>query len=144
MYDAVPNLERIELLCQALESDRYVQGSGALRYNGKHCCLGVACDIADPKGWRRNLEGDTTHEWKFDTEVGYLSMRVVNWYGFNAVDDGTNWIGNPKLQTDTGTWVTMTQLNDTYGYSFAAIAKALRRTYLPRTIKTEEEDVVKT
>lgn len=36
----------------ALRSGRYSQGKGALKWqSGKVCCLGVLCDLVDPKGW---------------------------------------------------------------------------------------------
>lgn len=36
---------------EALRSGRYSQGIGKLRDGDRFCCLGVACDIFDPKGW---------------------------------------------------------------------------------------------
>lgn len=38
----------------ALRSGEYQQGTGRLRYKGRYCCLGVACNLYDPDGW----EGD--------------------------------------------------------------------------------------
>jgi hypothetical protein len=136
--DIVPNLERIEQLCQALESGGYAQGDGALRRGDKYCCIGVACDVMDPSGWRRIYEGDTHHQWKFDTEVGYMPERVVRWYGFNfnrsrATND--DWFGDPQVQVhEDGTIVSLTVLNDCYGYDFSKIARTIRRTYLPHTL----------
>lgn len=37
----------------ALKSGRYKQGKSALKNkHGGYCCLGVACDIVDPNGWK--------------------------------------------------------------------------------------------
>ncbi len=32
---------------KALRSGKYKQGEGSLRYEGKHCCLGVLCEVAN-------------------------------------------------------------------------------------------------
>ena len=53
---------------KALRSGEYKQGSGALRETttdtevkggDQYCCLGVLCDIVEPKKWNR-----TGHRWK--------------------------------------------------------------------------------
>jgi hypothetical protein len=36
---------------EALRSGNYKQTTGALRKDDGFCCLGVLCDIVDPKGW---------------------------------------------------------------------------------------------
>lgn len=35
---------------QALRSGKFKQGMNYLEKNGKHCCLGVACRVIQPKG----------------------------------------------------------------------------------------------
>ena len=35
----------------ALRSGKYQQGQGYLRTGDKYCCLGVLCDIQEPKKW---------------------------------------------------------------------------------------------
>lgn len=38
---------------KALRSGKYTQGKYSLRsFGNSFCCLGVLCDIVDPKGWR--------------------------------------------------------------------------------------------
>lgn len=38
----------------ALRSGKYKQGKGVLRSEkGNYCCLGVLCDIVNPKGWNK-------------------------------------------------------------------------------------------
>lgn len=37
---------------EALRSDKYKQGTGYLEREGRHCCLGVLCEIQDSE-WRR-------------------------------------------------------------------------------------------
>jgi hypothetical protein len=38
----------------ALRSEKYKQAQGELRREDGYCCLGVACDLADPNGWVEN------------------------------------------------------------------------------------------
>ena len=41
---------------RALRSDKYEQATNALQDGeGGYCCLGVLCDIVDPKGWNDDL-----------------------------------------------------------------------------------------
>jgi hypothetical protein len=35
----------------ALRSGKYEQTQGHLRNGDSYCCLGVLCDVVDPKGW---------------------------------------------------------------------------------------------
>lgn len=39
-------------LIEALRSGRYAQARKRLRVGNAFCCLGVACDLHDPTGWR--------------------------------------------------------------------------------------------
>lgn len=75
---------------KALRSGEYEQGEGALRRNGRYCCLGVLCD----------LHAKTTKKkWKKETGDGYsyyktsatLPDEVVDWAGLDDDD--------PKLST---------------------------------------------
>src|SRR6185369_2249558 len=36
---------------EALRSGKYQQGTQFLRNKGKYCCLGVLCDVVNPKAW---------------------------------------------------------------------------------------------
>ena len=57
----------------ALRSGKYTQGNGALRkqveaddgsYGGdQFCCLGVLCDIVEPKKWKKLPDGWGEREW---------------------------------------------------------------------------------
>jgi hypothetical protein len=55
----MPNIERLQLLVDALCSGEYEQNMGSLRYNDKFCCLGVACDVyrkpAQSAYWEDNV-----------------------------------------------------------------------------------------
>ncbi len=46
----------------ALRSGKYEQGEGNLiTVDGEYCCLGVLCDIVDPKVFELNEYGDPIH-----------------------------------------------------------------------------------
>jgi hypothetical protein len=51
----------VESWIEALESGKYGQATGHLRDDDGFCCLGVACDLADPKGWEPHTEFSFTH-----------------------------------------------------------------------------------
>jgi hypothetical protein len=38
----------------ALRSNDYKQGIGSLRDGDTYCCLGVLCDVVNPRGWRKD------------------------------------------------------------------------------------------
>lgn len=42
-------------LVAALRSGDYKQTMGQLRNGGGFCCLGVACNLFDPTGWREDM-----------------------------------------------------------------------------------------
>lgn len=45
--------QRVEHLCQELESGRFNQGQNVLRQNDRYCCLGVACALVDEGRWQQ-------------------------------------------------------------------------------------------
>src|SRR5258706_13652522 len=94
------NVERVQMLVDALRSGEFKQGYGALekvtRLAGGveegpevlvHCCLGVACRIAMRNGLRvlaqRASLGFGT---RFDDSSGVLPPSVQAWYGFASAD----------------------------------------------------------
>lgn len=52
----------------ALRSGHYAQGSGYLRAEDRHCCLGVLADIEDPTAWERDPADNLWH-WNDCTEL---------------------------------------------------------------------------
>lgn len=38
---------------EALRSGKYKQGLNLLRKGDEFCCMGVACDLIDPSGWKK-------------------------------------------------------------------------------------------
>jgi hypothetical protein len=122
------NKERVELLCQALESGEYQQCQDQLRkpalFTGdwSYCALGVATRVAldnwqAPQWWTK-IERDG-----FDYELwayADLSVEIMEWYGFRNSDPLINLNDKP---------VTIAGAND-LGNDFWTIAQALRATYL--------------
>ena len=54
---------------KALKSGDYTQGTGCLLSDGKHCCIGVLCDILP------NMSIHENGEWiDGDSDVGYESL----------------------------------------------------------------------
>jgi hypothetical protein len=86
---------------EALRSGRYKQGRGLLRSSkDKYCCLGVLCNIIDPRKWRQS------------------SIGPYYW------DDDCRFIFGEALRTsglDGGMMEQLAALNDC-GFSFERIA----------------------
>jgi hypothetical protein len=124
------NRERVQLLVDALRSGRFEQGRGALLRNGKYCCLGVACVVAQEAGLKLRMheeDGDVSFgnpdNWDSDQSSGELPLMVTDWYGFDDNDpDLTNEHDKHHRRT-AAAW------NDD-SYTFAWIADAFERTYL--------------
>lgn len=64
--------------CEALLSGEYPQTKGVLRNDQGYCCVGVALDLVDPKGWRADdAKGRTEYFWKM------VSPNFVSGYGID-------------------------------------------------------------
>jgi hypothetical protein len=87
----------------ALRSGKYQQAKDRLRTDGGYCCLGVLCDITDPKGWEIK-EGC----WEYYGETAYPTHAMIEQLGELELHDG--YIGT---------------LNDMRNMSFAEIADGL-------------------
>lgn len=121
----IPNANALAW-ADALESDRFTQGQGALcRRNpdGSEaaCCLGVACILAVEAGVELPVQLvddgtyaflDGTHEGASD-HTGSLPDRIVEWLGLR--DPGGNYGGTDLIHD-----------NDVRGLSFEEIAKIVR------------------
>lgn len=61
---------------RALRSGKYKQTEGALnKGNQRMCCLGVLCDIVDPKGWTKTSDG-FRHHGKYSFPPSSVSLKV--------------------------------------------------------------------
>lgn len=125
------NLNRIRKFIAALRSGEYTRGTGALTYEAadgsyRDCCLGVACKVAIADGLELptgKFSGTHTVFYGTRKEVAILPPEVRDFFGFES--------SNPALRLADDTMVFATTLNDSFGFSFAKIADAFERTYLP-------------
>lgn len=136
--------ENIRKWVDALRSGGFQQSTGALRKGDAFCCLGVACEVYRRETglgvWDASTgqeEGVTAFEERpvtaFD-EDGNLGV-ARNWE--TLPDQVATWLGldaDPGLVPEPSSGLlAKTQastLNDEYGYSFAALADAIERTFL--------------
>lgn len=66
---------------KALEGGEYLQATGALRLEGRFCCLGVLCDISNLGQWE-GVDGQWPQSY---LEVDdYLPGQVANWAGLGG------------------------------------------------------------
>jgi len=88
---------------KALRSGKYRQGKGRLDYEGKFCCLGVACCVAPVAS--RSFNGQLAG--------GDLSLQPIvrEYFGFTSA--------NPQIPSLD---VSLVGLNDTYRLTFDQIA----------------------
>ncbi len=105
---------------KALRSRKYSQCKGQLREeddNGNtYCCLGVLCDIYNPKGWGKEFHNSDTN----------LPQKVVKWAGLESDDPvlSAKEANNPDAEEYAGC---ASYLNDTKGKKFHEIAKFIER-----------------
>lgn len=130
---------------KALRSGRYAQTKGRLHRKedsaesdrpAGHCCLGVLCDIhpdvvevpndeADERGIAtyRHLRG---HEMYSHESTDVLPASFANEIGLSI--GGT--LNQPIVDRDTGVrYVSLWELNDTAGYTFAQIADVIEEQF---------------
>jgi hypothetical protein len=136
------NKENMRLFIEALRSGKYQQGTGTLIEVGgdgvkRHCCLGVACEVAIANGvvLQSELvssapESFTRYHWDGGKTASYLPAPVVQWLGIDE-REGPDTPVNPKLLHEKGNLIGATTLNDSYSLTFSQIADAFEKTYLP-------------
>ncbi len=97
---------------EALESDRYKKGKGALRDNDdRMCCLGVACDILPEVNWKDTGPFDWIATYGGDYSASRLPRSLQRHLGLS-----------------NGTMESLISLNDTND-TFEPIVKYLRAYY---------------
>lgn len=134
------NKERVALLVEALESGKYEQAGGRLaRLDAsgvmRHCCLGVACEVAMAAGVPLEIRIDEEGSVKYDDWVATLPRIVREWYGV-AVSD-------PIVVDHNGQRQAASKLNDE-GQPFPQIAAAFRRTYLACIVNPRSGSIPRT
>jgi hypothetical protein len=103
----------------ALESGDYTQTKEILCDGVGFCCLGVACEVGEPK--KIIEDGLVSYEFRGDLEGGELPLTYVGELGLN------NGCGRPNdnfIDVESS----LVYLNDEEGLSFKQIAKRLRAT----------------
>ena len=131
------NRERVELLCQALESGEFRQAPGALRVQETrsspmgYCCLGVATEVALRNGLQLRGTFAGSDVWNHDLgEV--LHPEVRDWYGFQYDDPEIIVVDSDGVRN----YLTATEANDavkagtSHRYPFPEIAAGFQRMHL--------------
>jgi hypothetical protein len=126
--------ERRKALYDALLSGDYKQGRNVLKLEDedgtiRHCCLGVAAEVAIIMGCDVEAKFDAdTKMYYFNDNLEVLDAVVTAWYGFAD--------GNPDVTFsdlhgyDRTVTKTLADLNDSEGYDFAEIAEIIRQNFL--------------
>jgi hypothetical protein len=103
--------DRVRAWVAALRHGCYRQGREQLRVGRRFCCLGVACDQHDPRGWRQQSTG----AWSYLCEWSELPRGIADDYHLRTTD------GRYGLRTES-----LAADNDR-GRSFAEIADFIER-----------------
>jgi hypothetical protein len=67
----------------ALKSGKYNQAQHGLRSSTGFCCLGVACDLYDPAGWKKK---SNSHAFTYKGRVGFIPESVARYFGIHGTD----------------------------------------------------------
>jgi hypothetical protein len=134
--------DRIRKWVDALRSGEYVQGTEYLSFRNdvdlrwKHCCLGVACEVADLEVETSIQESITgsPREIRLYNKNGYdLPVSVIQWYGLYRGDtNGTD--SDPTVRIvrgdRRGDRISLAGLNDGEGWTYDMIADLIERDWL--------------
>jgi len=131
----MPNLERLEMFIQALESGEYKQGKERLTKilpdgTKEHCCLGVMCEVAIANGLEIEtiavsvgFEGEKNVLYGETGRRDFLPKEVQRWYGVNT---NNFMIPVPCGDENCNSTHSATYANDMFGSDFQAIANGFR------------------
>lgn len=101
----------------ALRSGNYNQGVNTLRKGNNFCCLGVLCDVVDPKGWKES------QLFKTSKKYGYGINEVTSTLPYEIMQFAGLTDRNPTLTFDDKDLM-VSQLNDK-GITFEEIANLI-------------------
>lgn len=131
------NKENMRLFIEALRSGEYRQVINNLARKvddeWRHCCLGVACEVALKHGVELNVEEKTIEYTSiqeertyriYDQTSGVLPDAVVSWLGINSNDPAL------FISDEGPDRIYATVLNDGHLWTFEQIADAFERTFL--------------
>jgi len=125
------NKENIRKWVDALRSGRFTQGIGCLkRFNENkhkytHCCLGVACEVAEESGVSLSIVDQSY--FVFDDETALLPFKVIKWLGVECGDPLIKAKPGDKLSDGETSCI---DANDTLKYTFDEIADGIEKKYL--------------
>jgi len=114
----------MEMWAAALESGKYLQGFGNLRYRNSYCPLGVACDL-----YQETFGGLVEQLWinglsSYNGHYAFPPRAVTWWLGLSDHDLGH-----------------IIYLNDDEGKSFPQIAAAIRQMVEVHPVQSGEPSV---
>lgn len=120
-----------KLWLDALRSGEYEQGEGALHALAagecpdQFCCLGVACKVFDDAnpGVLIISPSATSRHLKYDSELGFLPERVIEWLGLAEGNSNGMYYMSPEERA-AEEYMSLINLNDT-GASFEEIADVI-------------------
>jgi hypothetical protein len=92
-----------KLWIEALRSGKYKRGEGALRSEGKHCCLGVLCELRGVK---------------FNGAQEYPNKATQKWAGLSSED--------PEVEVEGMVCTSLAELNDA-GWTFKRLANLIEK-----------------
>ena len=140
---------RIQLLIDALKSDKYAQGTGVLNRNNEgYCCLAIACEVAIESGLNvekkfvcdltpeQLIEQDAEEVDKnsiaYDKYVYYLPPSVQEWFGF--ADNQGQFVNSPVRKVfvsgeNGGAYQHLAAMNDKLE-SFEYIASVIKKYWI--------------
>ncbi len=123
------NKANMRLWVAALRSGQYEQGKHGLKTlhrsgSFRHCCLGVACEVALGAGVYLREDRIHHHAYvSFDNELTSLPRSVARWLGLEGDYQ------DPMLDQVDGQPVTCMNANDSRCWDFDQIADALTAYY---------------
>ncbi len=138
----MPNVENIKKWVDALESNQYEQGTGALKEGDKFCCLGVASDVylkeTQQEGWTQGItDKDVFSLDETQCDVDDLPLQVRGWLGLVESNPTLSIpshlsisCGDLNCQCTKDNRYSAIYLNDGKGFRFNQIAECIRYTYL--------------
>lgn len=111
---------------KALRSGDYEQGTKYLRMDGKFCCLGVLCDLAERAGIPLAVVASiSNYPVVYDTHTMTLPYQVVKWSGIGLGNEFGKYF-DPKDEVQFSH--SLARDNDD-GKSFAEIADIIEREF---------------
>lgn len=135
------NEEAFDLFLKDLRSGVYKQGRSTLEFDGKFCCLGVACVRPAAEGVVERRVTLTDSVYYGDTSVD-LPQAVADYLGIPMVNrlsnDGSTDVAFFKMgfnneREEDRRW-TAIGLNDRLGKTFSEIADAFENEFLKETV----------